>query len=92
MMNWQEFLAGTNPTNALSVFKIDSLVATNQSVLKFQALSNHTYTVQYTPSLTNVNWLSLSNLASRTTNRSITISEPKQSSGRFYRLVTPQQP
>ena len=45
--NWQEYLAGTNPTNASSVFKITSaeVVSGTQFVLRWSSVSNHLYDV-----------------------------------------------
>ncbi|HMC28578.1 MAG TPA: lamin tail domain-containing protein, partial [Verrucomicrobiae bacterium] len=61
MLNWQEYMAGTNPTNALSSLKITSMVRSNNNLrMEFQAMSNHTYSVQFSPSLDNPNWQNLS--------------------------------
>jgi len=47
MNNWQEYLAGTNPTNANSVFKISSAQVTpgGQFVLRWLSVSNRLYDV-----------------------------------------------
>jgi hypothetical protein len=47
MNNWQEYLAGTSPTNAVSVFKITSgqIVSSNQFVLRWSTVSNRLYDV-----------------------------------------------
>ena len=92
-MNLHEYQAGTNPTNALSVFKIDGFVLTNSAAFRFLAVSNKTYSVQFTSALTNAPWVNLSNVVARTTNRTITITQPRvANTNRFYRVVTPQQP
>jgi len=45
--NWQEYLAGTNPTNASSVFKITSAQAVSgtQLVVRWSSVSNRLYDV-----------------------------------------------
>lgn len=94
MLNWQEYLAGTEHTNALSYLKVESIQGEAGAVrLEFFAVSNHTYTVQYQPSLNEGAWFNLVNVLARTTNRveAITDSDPGAAS-RYYRLVTPAQP
>jgi len=45
--NWQEYLAGTNPTNTGSVFKIISgrMISSTQFVLRWSSVSNRLYDV-----------------------------------------------
>src|SRR5262249_7639306 len=45
--NWQEYLAGTNPTNAASAFKITSaqMVSRTQFALRWSSVSNRLYDV-----------------------------------------------
>jgi hypothetical protein len=47
MNNWQEYLAGTNPTNAGSVFKITSaqVISPTQFVVRWSSVSNRLYDV-----------------------------------------------
>jgi hypothetical protein len=54
MNNWQEYLAGTNPTNANSVFKItnDQLIPGQQFVLRWLSVSNRIYDVMRGTNLT----------------------------------------
>jgi hypothetical protein len=53
MNNWQEYLAGTNPTNASSVFKITSyqLLSATQFVVRWSSVSNRVYDVTRATSL-----------------------------------------
>ena len=48
MNNWQEWIAGTNPTNALSVLKLMAPVLTNRArvAVTWQSVSNRTYFLQ----------------------------------------------
>ncbi len=53
MNNWQEYLAGTNPTNAASVFKITSgnVISGRQFVLRWLSVSNRLYDVMRSTNL-----------------------------------------
>jgi hypothetical protein len=96
MTNVQEWQAGTDPTNKLSVLKI-SLPATNgvangQARLFFTAISNKTYSVQYQDALPGAGWSNLVNLDSLPTNRVIWVTNvpPPGLRDRFYRVKTPR--
>jgi hypothetical protein len=48
MNNLAEYIAGTDPTNSLSYLKIENLSAgTGPTMIRFFAVSNHTYSVLY---------------------------------------------
>lgn len=91
MTTWHEYLAGTSPTNALSVLKIEDITAGTDTTLTFNAVSNRTYTVQYTDNLGST-WLKLADVLSSPTNRAEIITDAPPASSRFYRIATPQQP
>ncbi|HEY0552237.1 MAG TPA: lamin tail domain-containing protein, partial [Verrucomicrobiae bacterium] len=89
MLNWQEYQAGTDPTNALSNLKINSMVWSNAALqFRFQAMSNKTYGIQYKTSLNPGTWLSLAEMVARRTNRVESINDTPLTN-RFYRIVTP---
>jgi hypothetical protein len=98
MTNWQEYMAGTDPTNALSFLRIDVLSSgypTDGAVMRFLAASNKTYTVQFRSVADNGAWNRLADVPSAPTNRLIQIPDPTlagSNSGRFYRLATPLIP
>jgi Immunoglobulin domain len=93
MTNLQEFIAGTDPRNPQSYLRVDQLSVTGGATLRFQAVSNKTYTVQYNLTLANNGWLKLADVAARPTNRVETVPDlTATNSNRYYRLVTPQQP
>jgi hypothetical protein len=92
LSNRAEFLAGTDPTNALSYLKIDSIAAGGGATVTFGAISNRTYTVQYSDVVGSGMWSKLADVAARANNRVETILDPAFTTNRVYRLATPQQP
>jgi hypothetical protein len=93
MLNWQEFQAGTDPTNALSLLKLQSVTWSNSTLrMQFQAMSNKTYTVQHNSALDTNPWQKLSSIVARRTNRVEQITDPSATTNRFYRLTTPASP
>ena len=89
--NLDEYLAGTDPTNALSYLKVDRL-GTGPTQLEFHAVSNTTYTVLYRDAIHTGPWLKLADLLARTSNRVEIVRDPNAATNRFYRVVTPRQP
>ena len=93
MTNGEEYLAGTDPTSDLSYLKIDALAATPAALIQFAAISNRTYTVQFTDTLKETSlWQTLASVPARATNRIESIPDVAYTTNRFYRLVTPQRP
>jgi hypothetical protein len=92
MKNWQEFVAGTDPTNSLSYLKIDSLTADTSSIITFGIVSNKTYTVEFTDELAPGSWSKLADFTASPSNGTESVQDPNYVAGRFYRLVTPRQP
>jgi hypothetical protein len=93
MSNRDEYLAGTNPTNALSVLKI-VLSATNATQLNFTAQSNISYTVQYRTNLVVLPWSNLTSISAQPLVRTVqvnTVTAPAAPE-RYYRIVTPSVP
>jgi hypothetical protein len=88
MKNGQEYLAGTDPTNALSFLALDGRGL--PAALQFEAAPGRTYTVQFTDALESAPWRKLFDVPARTTNYLHLL--PDAGTNRFYRLVTPQQP
>jgi hypothetical protein len=94
LTNFQEFLAGTNPTDKNDLFRIEFINSDAAAAqLQFLARSNRTYSVQFKESLNAPAWLNLTNIAFRATNRIETILDlSPRIHGRFYRLVAPAVP
>jgi hypothetical protein len=85
-INRDEYVAGTVPTNSLSVLK---LLGTNTAALRFVAESNISYTIQVRPNV-NLPWQNWSNVNPQNTPRNIEFSEPRTNVQRYYRVLTPQ--
>ena len=92
MSNRAEFLAGTDPANGASYLKIDSISANAGARLAFGAISNRTYSVQYSDVPGSALWFKLADVPARSTNRIETISDSGYATNRLYRLATPQVP
>ncbi len=93
--NFDEYLAGTSPTNAASTLKFESLsLAGSNLVLSFVAISNRSYTVQ----IQSVpggggGWQKWLDVDMATSNRTAWLTNGlSANTNRFYRLVTPLQP
>ena len=93
MINRDEFVAGTNPTDALSLLQI-ILSTTNTSTLEFVAQTNLDYTVQFRTNLSSALWNSLSNILASPQVRTVVVevAAPPGVGERYYRIVTPLLP
>jgi hypothetical protein len=87
--NADEFRAGTDPTDPLSVLKVDQFTLTGTANVTFLARATNSYSVQYRTGLGASPWLPLTNITARTTDRTVTVTDPAAATNRFYRLVTP---
>src|SRR5580765_5688428 len=97
MSNMQELLAGTDPRDAGSFLKIDSLemLSTNDLLrIRFSALSNKTYTVFHRDGLSPAPWVRWLDIDSVPTNRilQLTNQPPPFNPERYFRLQTPKAP
>lgn len=94
--NRDEYTAGTNPTNAQSVLRIETTLRTNAAtMLSFRAVSNKTYTVEASLKAEAAPWLRVADVPAVRTNRTVTIVDKDTSSfeaARYYRLITPRRP
>ncbi|HXJ55028.1 MAG TPA: lamin tail domain-containing protein [Verrucomicrobiae bacterium] len=91
VLNWQEFLAGTDPRDALSFLRVELLTAAPTGyLLEFIAVSNRTYTVSFLDPAGGLTWQRLVNLDAAPTNRLESVLDTNQvPTGRLYRLNTP---
>ena len=92
--NRDEYLSGTDPQDPTSFLRLDRITATTDSMrVSFNALSNRTYTVIYRDNVSGLQWLTLTNVLSRVTNRFETVVDPQSTNAtRIYRLITPSDP
>ncbi len=97
MNNWQEYLAGTNPTNAGSVFKITSgqVISGAQFIVRWSSVSNRLYDVTRATNLATgagafVPLPSATNLAGTPPQNTWTDSASPAAAPGFYRLKAHQ--
>ena len=91
MNNRDEYIAGTDYLNPASYLKLQT-VGPGIGRLQFTAVSNRTYTVQYTDRLQNPSvWTKLGDIIAKTATRTETIVDPNATTNRFYRVVIPIQ-
>jgi hypothetical protein len=88
--NRSEFLAGTDPTNSLSYLRIEQ--GPGATTVSVAAVSNRTYTVQYTDNLNSGVWRRLGDIVARPNHRVESLSDSGWTTNRFYRVVLPRQP
>jgi hypothetical protein len=91
MSNAAEYIAGTDSLDAASNLKVQT-IGPGIGRLQFTAVSNRTYTVQYTDKLNPPTWNKLADVLARTVTRTEAITDPNATTNRFYRLVIPIQP
>jgi hypothetical protein len=90
MSNLAEFIAGTDYLDPTSYVKVEILGAGPAS-LRFNAVSNRTYTVQYSDGLDPALWRALAVVPAYTNTRPEFVVDPSPVTNRFYRLVTPMR-
>jgi len=95
--NLQEYVAGTDPTDASSVLKIESIlwngVAGIPLKIRFTAMPNKSYTVQC-QDYSGAFWIKLADVAADPAAHAAEVKDYGASKYglRLYRIVTPQQP
>jgi hypothetical protein len=92
MINRDEYIAGTNPTNEFSLLKL-MFTTTNSPLpaLEFVAQSNIAYTIQYRTNLLFPGWSNLMNISAQSQVRTVQVDTitPPPTNDLFYRVVTP---
>jgi sialate O-acetylesterase len=88
--NLAEFIAGTNPRDNTSVFKLTSSPTTDAATLalQFEALAARTYTVQYSDDLSG-SWQKYYDIAAGPNTRSELLTVPMNTARRLFRVITP---
>ena len=87
--NRDEYISGSNPRDPRSSLKLDQVLVEGRTTIRFTAMANRTYTVEYTESLSPPIWTVLTNVPSRNSSSIFEISDPPVDAVRYYRIVTP---
>ena len=90
MSNLAEVQAGTNPNDSNSFLRVDLNTMGTMALINVAAVSNRTYSVQYSDALP-ASWTTLASLIARPTNRVETLKDPTWTTNRFYRVTLPAQ-
>jgi hypothetical protein len=91
--NREEYEAGTDPTNALSLLRLEAQVAEpGRTRLRFFAISNRVYGVEWKESLLAGQWGRLGEVEATSANRWETVLDPyPMTQERVYRVLTPRR-
>jgi hypothetical protein len=92
MSNLAEYIAGTDPTDPSSYLKINLVTDRPGATLEFLAISNRTYTVEFTDAIGKSPWQKLTDVGASSANHLATLNDPVGVTNRFYRLLTPRRP
>ncbi len=90
--NRAEYRAGTDPADPASYLRIEQSILPGAATLRFAAVSNRTYTIQFSDLLPTPSWSKLSDFVALPTNRIEVVADPSWTTNRFYRVGTPRQP
>jgi hypothetical protein len=90
MSNRAEYTAGTDPASDLSYLRIDQ--GPGAATVSVAAVSNRTYTVQFTDNLNSGAWSRMADIVAWSSNRIESFTDATWTTNRFYRVVTPRQP
>jgi len=90
--NRAEYLSGTNPHDPADYLWVDASNSAGSTTVWFPAMSNKTYTVEFTDVLGTGPWTKLDDLVARTTNHTRVVIDPNPVFQRNYRVVAPRRP
>jgi hypothetical protein len=98
LTNLQEYRAGTNPQDAQSYLRVESIALAGESnrvSLRFVAAANKNYTVESCPAVDAGAWTRLADVVATSSNRVVEVIDTAASNTnaqRYYRLATPRVP
>jgi hypothetical protein len=95
LTNLQEYVSGTNPMDAASYLKVDSIGPQGGgAAIRFTAVAGETYSLFYRDNVANGVWFKLTDVPVQAATGVVAVNDPAAGavSARFYRLVTPSQP
>ena len=87
MSNAAEYFAGTDYNSSNSVFRVQIARINGGVTLSFTAVSNRTYTVQYSQGLSPTLWQKLVDIMASNVTHTQTVTD--RNTNRVYRLITP---
>lgn len=91
--NRDEYVAGTDPRSSASRLSLSVEQQSPAVVIRFNAISNQTFSVLYRTNLDSSAWLKWVDVPSRSTNRLVEVRETNAAPDlRLYRVVAPAQP
>ncbi|HKX60790.1 MAG TPA: hypothetical protein VJS65_03085, partial [Verrucomicrobiae bacterium] len=90
MVTRAEYIAGTDPRDPLSYLKVGPIAAASPVGLEFNAVSNRTYTIEFTDAIGSGVWTKLVDIPAGTNNHVESIVDRSPSGRRVYRLATPR--
>jgi hypothetical protein len=96
MTDLQEYLAGTNPTNATDRLRILDVKRDGVTfVIRFAGVAGKSYTLYYRDDVAGGTWKKLADVGTLATTGPVTVTDPGPApvgnATRFYRVVTPAQ-
>jgi hypothetical protein len=91
-LNRAEYQSGTDPREPADYLWVDASHAAGLTTLWFPAMSNKTYTVEFTDFLGTGLWSKLDDLVARATNHTRVVTDPNPVLQRSYRVITPRRP
>jgi hypothetical protein len=91
MSNAAEYIAGTGYLDPASYLK-SQILPGGPGRLQFLAVSNRTYTIQYSDRLDPATWLKLMDVPASAASHTQAVIDPNITTNRFYRLAIPIRP
>jgi hypothetical protein len=95
LSNYEEYLSGTHPLDTADVLALGDVEwGGSGAEVRFKAVAGKTYTVLVRSSLTEGEWVRLTDVPALEASGEIVVTDPEVGveAGRYYRLVTPQLP
>lgn len=92
VINRAEYQSGTNPRDAEDFLWVDVSQSAGATSIWFPAMSNKTYTVEFTDFLGTGLWNKLDDIVARGTNHVPVVIDPNPVFQRSYRALTPRRP
>jgi alpha-L-rhamnosidase len=86
MSNYQEFIAGTDPTDAASRFTIVAASRNGATTVSFAGRANRIYTLQRTSSLTSPTWINIQSSGALVSDQTISLNDATAQPNAFYRV------